>query len=284
VSESTVSEYRFVLETNGGLSFGQDTQMRFDVSTLNGVETPEAVTVYRRPVEDTGAFTALETRHDADSGELVATLGRADATGEFVLASDTNPLPVELARLSARTRDGAVRLSWQTASETGNAGFSVQRRAFTEKAPRWTKVGFVASKAEGETASGPFSYRFVDEGVPFEADSVQYRLRQVDADGGMSTSDPVTVRRGVEQVKLLGTAPNPARQEARLRYALPEAAEVTVELYDVLGRRVRRVEAGRVQEGRVQTMLDVSGLANGTYFVRLRVGDRVQTSRLTVVR
>jgi hypothetical protein len=85
-------------------------------------------------------------------------------------------------------------------------------------------------------------------------------------------------------LRLLGAAPNPARQTARIRVAIPERADVSVGLYDLLGRRVRILESGPVPAGRSEIRADVSGLPSGTYFLRLKADGRVQTKRLTVVR
>jgi hypothetical protein len=188
-------------------------------------------------------------------------------------------------RRGAVARAGAGVLTWRVASETNNAGFAVQRQVFGADAPSsWTRAGFVASKADGGTTQQPRRYRFVDRDLPFEADSVRYRLRQVDTDGRASTSRAVTITRRVGQLRLLGAAPNPARQTARVRVALPQQAEVSVALYDLLGRRVRTLRSGPVPAGRTEIRADVSELPSGTYFVRLEAGGRVQTKRLTVVR
>jgi hypothetical protein len=278
-----VSDYRFVADVQGDLTVGPDTEVRVDVSRLEGVSAPEEVAVYRRETAGTGAFERLATAYDEAAGELVAT---TEGFSEFALGSDTNPLPVELARFEATAREDRVRLRWQTASERGNAGFAVQRQVFTDGetgAPTWTKQGFVESKADGGSTTEPQRYRFVDRRLPFAADSVRYRLRQVDADGDASHSDAVTVARQVDRVRLLGTAPNPARQVARVRFAVPEPTDVTVRLYDVLGRRVRTVRRGTA-EGRVEAQVDVSDLAAGVYFLRLRAGKETKTRRLTVVK
>jgi hypothetical protein len=58
---------------------------------------------------------------------------------------------------------------------------------------------------------------------------------------------------------------------------------VRIALYDVLGRRVRTVADGRA-EGRTEQTIDVSDLASGTYFLRMRTEGHTETQRITVVR
>jgi hypothetical protein len=59
---------------------------------------------------------------------------------------------------------------------------------------------------------------------------------------------------------------------------------VRIELYNVLGQRVRQIVSGTKTAGRHQAELDVSGLASGVYFVRMIHGGSSTTQRLSVVR
>ena len=59
--------------------------------------------------------------------------------------------------------------------------------------------------------------------------------------------------------------------------------EVTLRLYDVLGRQVQTVRTA-AESGRHERTLSVGDLASGSYFLRLRGEDTVRTRRLTVVR
>jgi hypothetical protein len=285
IPESNVSHYRVLINKQNGLTVGPETTVRFETATLSGIGDPTKVQIYQRPAPGNGPFTMLETKVDSmgtpsdpSDDEIYATV---DGFGEFVLASDSEPLPVELSRFDA-TLDGgdAVRLTWTTASETGNAGFEVQRKAGDAGEGSWTTVGSVEGKG---TTTEPTSYRYADEGLPYEADRLTYRLKQVDTDGSSSYSKEVTVDREVTEAELLGTYPNPARTQATLRYAVPERQDVKIYLYDVLGRRVQTVVDGE-REGRHQRQLDTSRLASGVYFLRLRAEGATKTQKLTVVR
>ena len=73
------------------------------------------------------------------------------------------------------------------------------------------------------------------------------------------------------QLELLGAAPNPFGGATTLRYALPESGRVTVEVYDMLGRRVRSLEVGTQAQGANVVRLDAAGLAAGTYLYRVHL-------------
>ncbi len=208
---------------------------------------------------------------------FVATATDADGnTSEHF--QEAQPLPVELAAFEAQNDGEAVQLSWKTASETENAGFDVERR--TEGEDEWTKVDFVEGQG---TTSEPQTYSLRDQAFSYDADSLFYRLKQIDTDGSVHLSDEVTVHRAVTEVQLLGTYPNPARSQATVRYAVPDRQTVTLFLYDVLGRKLRTVTKEK-KEGRTKVQLDVSGLSSGTYFLQLETRNMVKTERLTVVR
>jgi hypothetical protein len=89
---------------------------------------------------------------------------------------------------------------------------------------------------------------------------------------------------GPDQFALHKSRPNPARDRATIGYAVPEASNVTMAVYDVLGRRVARLVDGRKDAGRHEVHLRVANLPSGTYFVRMQAGDFTQTRRVTVVR
>lgn len=79
--------------------------------------------------------------------------------------------------------------------------------------------------------------------------------------------------------------PNPALGEVQAQYALGAPQTVTLELIDLLGRRVRSAELGRQTAGAHDVQIDTGGLRPGLYVLRLR-GDAgaVATRRVVVMR
>ncbi|MEP0547713.1 MAG: DUF4397 domain-containing protein [Rhodothermales bacterium] len=85
-----------------------------------------------------------------------------------------------------------------------------------------------------------------------------------------------------------GTYPNPFVTTTTLRYDLPADALVSVEVYDVLGRRVAEVAPEAVSAGSGRTVTLDAALPSGTYVYRLTAEmpaeTRTETGRMTVVR
>jgi hypothetical protein len=223
---------------------------------------------------------------DEDGDQDIVTVGRAlnefggtagNRLVAFTNGSPQSPLPVELARFTATTSGEAVSLRWETASETNNAGFEVER-AVGEGA--FERIGFEPGAG---TTSAPRTYRFTDGDLPF-ASALRYRLRQVDVGGAFEYSPEVEVALTPTRFALELGGANPFRAATTLRYALPEGGPVTLTVYDVLGRRVATLVDGEKAAGRHTATLDGRRLASGAYFVRLQSGDQVQTRRVTVVR
>ncbi|WP_410336697.1 BspA family leucine-rich repeat surface protein [Longimonas sp.] len=286
VNETNISPYRVVIVAEAGLSFSDNTEVRFDEAAFGGISDPNDITIYSRPVPGTGDFAELTTSYDDSEDEIVATTG---GFSEFVFASDSNPLPVELTDFTATHAEESVSLQWETASEENNAGFEVQRadgaaEDASDDDVSWTTLGFVESEAEGGTTDEPQSYSFTAEEV--DAGTHTFRLRQVDTDGTESFSDPVEVDVTLDAAYELSDAyPNPSRSDATLELTVQQTQPVTATVYDMLGRRVTTLHRGEI-DGNTPTELRVNAdeLSSGTYFVRVEGESFKATRRLTVVR
>jgi hypothetical protein len=195
----------------------------------------------------------------------------------FRLEITSVPQPLEMADFDGRATEEGIVLQWQTTSEQNDPGFTVQRARANQD--DWKKIAFVEGAG---TTSKSTTYRHTDADLPYAADTLRYRLRQVGSDGSKSFTQPIAIDRGaVKELKLLGTYPNPARRQVTVRYKVPETKEkVTLRIYDVLGRQVRTIQG---KSGRHERRLDVSGLGSGVYFLRLRADGSTRTQKLTVV-
>jgi hypothetical protein len=83
----------------------------------------------------------------------------------------------------------------------------------------------------------------------------------------------------------LGTAyPNPASDTATFAFALPETVQVSLDIYDIKGRKVLNVLDETVESGENETTADVSGLSNGVYVYRLNAGENSAAKKMVVNR
>ncbi|MEM8488461.1 MAG: T9SS type A sorting domain-containing protein, partial [Bacteroidota bacterium] len=72
-----------------------------------------------------------------------------------------------------------------------------------------------------------------------------------------------------ESFELEGNYPNPFNPQTSIRFAMPEAAHVSVSVYDALGRQVATLMDGVQEAGYHEVNFDAASLPSGTYLYRL---------------
>jgi flagellar hook assembly protein FlgD len=92
-----------------------------------------------------------------------------------------------------------------------------------------------------------------------------------------------------EVASLLGAYPNPFNPSTMISYALSSAGVVHLEVYDVLGQRVRLLSAGYRDAGRHQVVWDGRdeegmSVSTGMYLVRLNAGDYRSVEKISLLR
>jgi hypothetical protein len=258
---------------------GLDATLTFNYrdAELNGL-AGSTLTLFR---SDDGGSSYGTAGHDSrDATANTVTLSGIGSFSRWTLGSTDSPLPVELTAFDARADGETVQLAWKTASETNNAGFDVQRKRSSDDG--WTQVGFVEGHG---TTSEAQTYSFDDAGVPFEADSLRYRLKQVDLDGAFEYSEAVEVAIATPgELTLHGNYPNPFANQTTIRYEVPQTSEARIAVYNVIGQQVTTLVSGKQAAGRHQVRLDASRLSSGVYFVRLTHDGTTRTQKITIVR
>lgn len=78
--------------------------------------------------------------------------------------------------------------------------------------------------------------------------------------------------------------PNPFNPTTTIQYGLPESGNVTLEVYDMTGRRVATLVNENQRAGWHDITFDASNLASGMYIYRMQSGDFVNTRKLILVK
>ncbi len=106
-----------------------------------------------------------------------------------------------------------------------------------------------------------------------------------------TTTDLAFADEAIEIVSLpdeyeLGAAyPNPFNPSTTIRVALPEASDLAVSVFNVMGQQVAELANGRYVAGEHTLTFDASNLASGLYFVRATVpGQMNATQKVMLVR
>lgn len=89
--------------------------------------------------------------------------------------------------------------------------------------------------------------------------------------------------RVVEGFKFNGLYPNPANDKVLLEYGVGEPTDVIITVYDVMGRLIHRVVRSE-QPGHHVVKLNTGSLPMGTYFVTVKLGDKLVRSKFIIVK
>ncbi|PJA95572.1 MAG: hypothetical protein CO129_11085 [Ignavibacteriales bacterium CG_4_9_14_3_um_filter_34_10] len=244
------------------------------------------------------ALAVRNNQMDNEWKQLSATLNTTEHTisaslifiSEFALGSPSggNALPVELSMLNAECRMNSVELSWQTATEVNNYGFEVERgsrqKAEGNSNINWEKIGFVTGHGN---SNSPKDYSFVDENPP--SGKLQYRLKQIDTDGGYKYSQEIEAENIPTEFALSQNYPNPFNPSTTIKYSIPsnvksQTSNVKIIVYDILGNEVAILLDENKPSGNYEVKFDGSNLASGIYFYKLQSGSFAQTKKLLLLK
>lgn len=180
------------------------------------------------------------------------------------LSSASVPLPIQLLSFTAKSRQDGITLNWSTVKEEGFAGFEPERSV---DGSTWTKMAFVAGKANNATATTQYAYT---DNNPV-AGHTYYRLKMIDADGGFTYSKQLTVIKD-DQNASLQNYPNPFGKTTSVTFQLPGNSFATVKVFNTMGVEVSTLINKQLDAGSYTVPFDGTALPAGVYYYILRYG------------
>jgi photosystem II stability/assembly factor-like uncharacterized protein len=207
--------------------------------------------------------------------------GWVSGTNGTILYTPNGGLPVELTHFDASISSNVVTLNWQTASETNNKGFEVQRlqNCKNSRSQDWITIGFVAGYG---TTTEKRSYSFTDENL--SSGNYSYRLKQIDFDGTYKYSDIVEVEIAPIASSLSQNYPNPFNPTTSIQYSIASKQFVTLKIYDVLGNEVAALVNEEKPAGNYTVEFNGNNLASGIYFYQMKAGNFTATKKLILMK
>ena len=209
-------------------------------------------------------------------------------SARFVFRDLIVPIQLTYFHGSVLGLQGIVQLSWGTLSEINNYGFEVQRRSDRQTA--FSTLTFIPGHG---TTNVPQHYLCNDSSA--SAGVWWYRLNQIDLDGTAHLTDPmrIDVLTGVTgqepaEFALYQNYPNPFNPSTTISFSTVRPGQVTLKVYDVLGREVATLVHGLL-DGGYHTVRWEADVAAGVYFYRLSVapsarGDLVRSRKLILAK
>jgi hypothetical protein len=86
------------------------------------------------------------------------------------------------------------------------------------------------------------------------------------------------------ELTLYQNYPNPFNPSTVIQFALPEASDVIIELFNLLGQKVDTIVGGNFVAGVHKIRYDASHLAGGVYFYKIRAGKFTETHKMLLIR
>jgi hypothetical protein len=187
-------------------------------------------------------------------------------------------LPVELTSFTSKLLDDKIQLNWVTKTEVNNYGFNVERRI---NEGEWNSIGFLEGHGN---SNSPKEYSYSDKDLFAGGSKFQYKLKQVDNDGSFEYSDVVEVEVVPNQYELPQNFPNPFNPSTTIRFSLPQATRLKINVYNMLGELVEKIAEGSYETGYHKVIFNASNLSSGIYIYRLESENFIQTKKMVLIK
>ena len=275
---------------NSGLT-GIEYSITLDLTGITGILNFNGIKVVKREDENdtwvdvTGSPFFAKVTYD----DPFITVGGLTSFSQFAVGGGSeNQLPVELSSFTASVSSSNILLNWATTTETNNYGFEIERSFGSaqhdgrpELVEGWEKVGFVAGKG---TTTEKQTYSFTVSSLPYSVTNLQFRLKQIDADGRFEYSKILTVSTKADKLELSQNYPNPFNPTTKIEFSVPSKGNVRIAIYDMLGREIQALMDKEVESGSYSVVLDGKELTSGIYFYKLTFNGQVVTKKLTLLK
>jgi hypothetical protein len=224
-----------------------------DNTVMNGNSYYYRVYAFRYSTDDLNGNTFFRSR------------GRA-YTSTFVDVQQVNPLPVELISFTGEKYLSSVLLKWETASETNNDYFIVERA--TDQDP-FSAIGNVNGNGNSTQL---INYSFTDY-HPTTGNNY-YRLKQTDYNGAFKYSNILSVNFTIETEQHLLSAWN---VENGICYSLSGWNDETrIEVFDIRGQLIVSEKINQDNAGTIPMESNAAGI----YFIRVSSGQFIETKKI----
>jgi hypothetical protein len=120
---------------------------------------------------------------------------------------------------------------------------------------------------------------FVEDYYIYVADFSSFRILRFDPQTGI-----IEEVNAPESFSLSQNYPNPFNAVTSIAFSLPEPREVTLTVYNLLGREVETLLDDYRSAGIHHISFDASDLASGVYFYRLQTGESVESKRMVLLK
>jgi hypothetical protein len=87
-----------------------------------------------------------------------------------------------------------------------------------------------------------------------------------------------------ESFSIYQNYPNPFNAQTSIQYSLSEPSDVTIEIYDLLGRKLETLVNGNQAAGNHQQEWNADSHSSGIYFYRIKAGEYSETKKMLLIK
>ena len=179
---------------------------------------------------------------------------------------------------AAPVRNG-IKLAWETDDEYGDISYNIYRE---EADSSEELINTKRIRINDKPITGESPYNFVDKAVKTGV-KYDFWLEVLEPDSPVQTFGPATAEGPVfvKTFELMQNRPNPANGTTTFVFALPEAADTELTIYDIKGRKVDTVIESNLAAGEYEVGYPCA-LPSGIYLYRLDSGGESAVKKMVV--
>lgn len=119
----------------------------------------------------------------------------------------------------------------------------------------------------------------VDVGLPFKGLAPDLGAFEYEGPSSINYDELIS-----SEIILHQNFPNPFNPETKISFSLPKEMEITLEVFDLLGRSVTKLIDGKYQSGYHTVLFNAKGISSGVYIYRLTSGGFNQSKRFVLLK
>lgn len=114
--------------------------------------------------------------------------------------------------------------------------------------------------------------------APFEEDLLHY------SKGNGIDVQELEEQNPENEDQILTAYPNPFNPTTTIKFTVQQKANVSLKVFDLLGREVAELVSGQLEAGQHQARFDASQLSTGVYMYQLKVGNNMLSKKMTLIK
>jgi hypothetical protein len=199
------------------------------------------------------------------------------STGDYYFANSGNPTAVN--GWYQLTTSGGDFFTGAVTAKSGASAIGAGSAQFTTATAVWKQFSICVSYTTGTADSLSIQLELANSGGYTHSGSFAL-VDDLSFGSCLTGVDDIT-----KDVSIETAYPNPSSSICNVIYSLPSDAHVTVNLYDMSGRKVKNLLEDTYQtDGRYKLPVDVSSLANGLYFCNIVVNGQTYSQKISVLK